>query len=61
MVGVGYLHLGFELRAAEAIEHDLLDALAHFGVVAVARHVDEQRVEALKWIAPRKQRTVRRS
>ena len=53
--GVGDLHLGFDVRAAEALAHDALDALAHLGVVAVARHVHEAGVEAFEAVAAREQ------
>ena len=52
---IGDLHLRFDVRAAEALAHDALDALAHFGVVAVARHVDEAGIEALVAVAAREQ------
>ncbi len=47
----GDLHLRLDGRAAEPIEHDLLDALPHLGVVAVARHVDEAGIKAVERIA----------
>ena len=43
------------MRAAEALEHDLLDALADLGVVAVARDVDEERIKTLEGIAAHEQ------
>ena len=52
---VGDLHLGLDVGAAEARAHDAFDALAHLGVVAVARHVHEARVETLVAVAPREQ------
>ncbi len=35
--------------------HDALDAFAHFGVVSVARHVDEAGIEALEAVAAHEQ------
>ena len=52
MIGVGDLHLRFNVAATETLEHDLFDALAHLSAVAIARYVDEERIEALKRIAP---------
>ena len=51
VVGSGDLYLAFDARALEAIEHDLLDALAHFGVVAIARDVDQARIETVIGVA----------
>src|SRR6185437_575736 len=39
----------------KSLEHDLLDALSHLRVVAVARHIYEAGVEAVIGIAPRQQ------
>ena len=38
---LGQLHLGLDRQATEHVDGDPLDALAHLGVVAVARHVEE--------------------
>jgi len=51
MVGTGYLNLGFDARALEAIEHDLLEALPHFGVVPIARDINEARIKTMIGIA----------
>ena len=51
----GDLHLTLHRAAGEPLEHDLLDALAYFRVVAVARHVHQAGVEAVIGIAPREQ------
>ncbi len=55
VVGTGYLDLGLHAGAAEAFAHDLLDTLAHFGVVPIARHVDQTRPEAVIRITPHQQ------
>ena len=55
VVGSGDQRLALDLGAAEAIAHDLLDALAHLGVVAVARHVDQAGVEAVVRVAAHQQ------
>ena len=49
------LHLRFHVRAAEALAHDAFDALAHLGVVAIARHVDQAGIEAPVGVAAREQ------
>src|SRR6185437_2160541 len=55
MARAGDLHLTLDRLAGESLEHDLLDALAHLGVVAVARHIHQAGVEALVGIASRQQ------
>ena len=42
---IGDLHLGLDVAGAKTGPHDALDALAHFGVVAVARHVHDAGIE----------------
>ena len=51
----GNLRVALDARAAEAGARDLLDALAHLGVVAIARHVHQAGVEAVVGIAPHQQ------
>src|ERR1700749_1878653 len=47
VVGSRDLHVALDLLALEAFENDLFDPLPDFRVVAIARHVDEARVEAV--------------
>jgi len=53
--GIGDLHLGLDMRRAEARANDAFDALAHLGVVAIARHVHEARIETLVAVAAHEQ------
>ena len=53
--GIRDLHLAFHVRAVETFAHDAFDALAHLGVVAVARHEHQAGVEALVAVTPHEQ------
>src|SRR5262249_18502826 len=51
----GDLRVTLHVAAGKALAGDLLDALAHLGVVAIARHVDQAGVEAVVGIAAHQQ------
>ncbi len=53
MDGARDLHMALDALAVEAFEHDLLDALSHFGAVAVTGNVDEARIKTMVRVATR--------
>ncbi len=53
--GIGDLHLGLDVSRAESRANDAFDALAHFGVVAVARHVHQAGIETFVAVAAHEQ------
>ena len=53
--GIGDLHLRLDMRRAEARANDAFDALAHLGVVAVARHVHQAGIETFVAVAAHEQ------
>ncbi len=53
VIGSGDLYVGLDARAVETGQHDVFDSLPDLRVVAVARYVDETRVETMERVAAR--------